>query len=72
MMLQQPVADDYLVATGKTHSVRHPVEIAFDRGAGLAAVCCTDPRFMRPAEVDLLLGDSAKARRCGLEAGSGF
>ncbi|MGI6087708.1 MAG: GDP-mannose 4,6-dehydratase [Kiritimatiellia bacterium] len=64
MMLQQPVADDYLVATGKTHSVRQFVEIAFDHvGLDWRQYVVQDPRFMRPAEVDLLLGDSAKARK---------
>ncbi len=64
MMLQQPAADDYVVATGKTHSVRQFVEIAFDHaGLDWRRHVVQDPRFMRPAEVDQLLGDSAKARR---------
>ena len=64
MMLQQPVADDYLVATGSTHSVRQFVEIAFDHvGLDWRQYVVQDPRFMRPAEVDLLLGDSTKARK---------
>ncbi len=64
MMLQQPSADDYVVATGQTHSVRQFVEIAFDHaGLDWRRHVVQDPRFMRPAEVDQLLGDSSKARR---------
>ena len=53
-MLQQPAADDYVVATGETHSVRELVEIAFAvRRARLAAsTCAQDPALLRPAEVD--------------------
>jgi GDPmannose 4,6-dehydratase len=63
LMLQQDEPDDYIVATGETHSVREFVECAF-RLAGLDPdrylVC--DARLIRPAEVDLLLGDASKAR----------
>jgi GDPmannose 4,6-dehydratase len=64
-MLQQPAPEDYVLATGRTHSVRDFVRIAFE-AAGLGSyepyVVC-DPRFVRPAEVDLLIGDPSKARR---------
>ncbi|MFE5339018.1 GDP-mannose 4,6-dehydratase [Isoptericola sp. NPDC056578] len=63
-MLQQPQADDYVVATGRTHSIRDLLDAAF----GCVGVedwsgyVTQDPRFMRPAEVDLLIGDPSKAR----------
>jgi GDPmannose 4,6-dehydratase len=78
-MLQQPEGDDYVLATGETHSVREFVEKAFAvvgralewRGAGAAeeghcrrsgaTLVKIDPRYFRPTEVDLLLGDPAKA-----------
>lgn len=63
-MLQQPEADDYVVATGETHSIRELLDIAF-RHVGIddwAPLVKQDPRFMRPAEVDLLIGDPAKAQ----------
>ncbi len=64
MMLQQDEADDYVVATGIAHSVREFIEIAFARaGLDWKKFVVQDPAFMRPAEVDHLLGDSAKARR---------
>src|SRR5581483_5627397 len=64
LMLQQPEADDYVVGTGETHSVREFVEIAF-RHVGLdwQEYVRSDPRFMRPAEVDHLTADATKARR---------
>ncbi|MGE0256676.1 MAG: GDP-mannose 4,6-dehydratase [Alphaproteobacteria bacterium] len=80
-MLQQDVADDYVLATGQTNSVREFVERAFAetgrriewRGAGVDeqgidaatgnVVVAIDPRYFRPTEVDLLLGDPSKARR---------
>jgi GDPmannose 4,6-dehydratase len=65
LMLQQDVPDDYVVATGRTHSVREFCRIAFEV-AGLGSYeqyVRTDPRFMRPAEVDLLVGDPSKAKR---------
>ena len=63
LMLQQDEASDYVVATGETHSVREFVEAAFER-AGLEweRNVVQDERFMRPAEVDLLVGDSSSAR----------
>ena len=62
LMLQQGAPDDYVVATGQSHSVREFCERAFAH-VGLAADdhVVLDPRFMRPAEVDLLVGDAAKA-----------
>ena len=64
LMLQQEQADDYVVATGETHSIRELLEIAFAH-VGIADwsdKVFQDPRFFRPAEVDLLIGDPAKAR----------
>jgi GDPmannose 4,6-dehydratase len=64
MMLQQPQADDYVVASGQTHSVRELCEIAFARaGLDWQTYVVVDPVFVRPAEVDLLIGDASKARR---------
>jgi GDPmannose 4,6-dehydratase len=64
MMLQQPAPDDYVVATGQTHSVREFTEIAFRHvGLDYREYVVSDPKFFRPAEVDLLLGDASKARR---------
>ena len=62
LMLQQDVAEDYVIATGATHSVRDLVEIAF-RHVGLdwQEFIKLDQRFIRPAEVDLLIGDASKA-----------
>ena len=62
-MLQQDEPEDYVVATGETHSVRELVDIAFDHvGLDPAAHVRTDPQFLRPAEVDHLVGDPTKAR----------
>ncbi len=62
-MLQQAEADDYVIATGETHSVQEFVEEAFSY-AGLDWRDCVeiDPRYYRPSEVDLLVGDASKAR----------
>jgi len=80
MMLQAPSADDYVVATGKTHTVREFVELAAKRigmdlvwdGSGVhergidkktkKPIVTIDPRFFRPTEVDLLIGDATKAK----------
>jgi GDPmannose 4,6-dehydratase len=63
-MLQQDTPDDYLVATGRTHTVQRLVEIAFDCvGLDWRQYVVQDARFMRPAEVDLLVGDPSKAKR---------
>jgi GDPmannose 4,6-dehydratase len=62
-MLQQPTPQDYVVGTGVAHSVRELVELAFDRvGLDWRKHVVVDPRFLRPAEVDLLLADPSKAR----------
>jgi len=64
LMLQQPEADDYVIATGVTHSVRELVEVAFAYvGLDWQGYVRTDPAFLRPAEVDLLIGDASKASR---------
>jgi GDPmannose 4,6-dehydratase len=64
MMLQQEQADDYVVATGETHSVQEFLERVFDLLKLDWRKCIqTDPRYLRPAEVDLLQGDSSKTRR---------
>lgn len=63
-MLQQDAADDYVVATGETHSVREFLEEAFAYvNLKWDDYVEIDPRYFRPAEVDLLLGDSTKARQ---------
>ena len=63
MMLQQDVADDFVVATGETHSVREFLQIAFSHvGLNFEDYVVIDPEFIRPAEVELLLGNPAKAR----------
>jgi GDPmannose 4,6-dehydratase len=64
LMLQADEPDDYVISTGRTHSVREFVRIAFEI-AGLGSYepyVVTDPRFVRPAEVDLLIGSPEKAR----------
>ena len=64
LMLQQPVADDYVISTGETHSVRELVELAFSI-AGISNwqdYVTQSEEFMRPAEVDLLIGDPQKAQ----------
>jgi GDPmannose 4,6-dehydratase len=64
LMLQQPQPDDYVVATGETHSVRELVEEAFaSAGLDWRDSVIQDPTLYRPAEVDLLVGDASKARR---------
>jgi GDPmannose 4,6-dehydratase len=64
LMLQQEKAEDFVVATGETHSVRELVEIAFDHaGLDWNKHVVQDPQLTRPAEVDLLIGNAAKAQR---------
>ena len=64
LMLQQSAPDDYVVATGDTHTVRDFCERAFaEVGLDYEQYVIIDERFLRPAEVDLLIGDAAKARR---------
>ena len=74
MMLQQPEGDDYVVATGETHTVERLVEVAFSHvGLNWKDHVTLDERFVRPAEVDLLIGDPAKAReKLGWEPKVGF
>jgi GDPmannose 4,6-dehydratase len=63
LMLQQDQPDDYVIATGKTHTVRRLVELAFDVvGLNWQKYVEIDPTLVRPAEVDLLIGDASKAR----------
>ncbi|PZR56343.1 MAG: GDP-mannose 4,6-dehydratase [Candidatus Meridianibacter frigidus] len=65
LMLRQSEPDDYVIATGRTHSVRDFARAAFE-AAGLGShepYVKMDPRFMRPAEVDVLVGDASKAKR---------
>lgn len=64
MMLQQDKPDDYVIATGRTITVREFAEMAFDHaGLNFKKHVAFDPRYLRPAEVDLLLGDPAKAKK---------
>jgi len=65
LMLQQPGADDYVIATGETHSIRDYLDAAFAH-VGVddwSAHVRQDPRFMRPADVDQVVGDATKARQ---------
>ncbi|HMC54464.1 MAG TPA: GDP-mannose 4,6-dehydratase [Gemmatimonadaceae bacterium] len=62
MMLQQPEPDDYVISTGDTRSVRELCELAFSHaGLDYQKYVVQDPKFFRPAEVDLLVGDPSKA-----------
>ena len=64
LMLQQEKPDDYVIATGQAHSVKELVQIAFGHvGLDWTKHVGVDPAFLRPAEVDHLIGDPAKARR---------
>ncbi|HNT26261.1 MAG TPA: GDP-mannose 4,6-dehydratase [Anaerolineales bacterium] len=74
MMLQQDQPDDYVLATGRTHTVRRFVELAFDCvGLDYQQYVKLDPAFMRPADVDILVGDPSKARqKMGWEASTSF
>jgi len=63
LMLQQEQAEDYVIATGESHTVRALVEIAFAYvGLPVDAYVAVDPKLLRPAEVDILVGDASKAR----------
>jgi GDPmannose 4,6-dehydratase len=65
MMLQQDVPDDYVIATGETHTIRELLDVAF-KHAGIddwSEYVKQDARFYRPAEVDLLIGDASKAHK---------
>jgi GDPmannose 4,6-dehydratase len=64
LMMQQDTGDDYVISTGETHSIRDLLDVAFHH-VGIEDwqhLVRQDPRFMRPAEVDMLIGDSSKAR----------
>ncbi|HET6667575.1 MAG TPA: GDP-mannose 4,6-dehydratase [Intrasporangium sp.] len=75
LMLQQDEADDYVISTGETHSIRDLLDAAFAH-VGIddwERFVRQDPRFMRPAEVDLLIGDASKAKqKLGWEPRVGF
>ena len=63
-MLQQETAEDYVIATGETHSIREFLDESFGHlGLNWQEFVETDPRYLRPTEVDLLLGDPAKAKK---------
>lgn len=74
IMLQQPHPDDYVIATGETHSVREFVQLAFERaGLDWQKYVQVDPRYYRPTEVEFLQGDSSKAlHQLGWEAKTRF
>jgi GDPmannose 4,6-dehydratase len=74
LMLQEDEPDDYVIATGEAHSVRELVEVAFARvGLDPEPHVRIDPRFLRPAEVEHLVGDSSKAReKLGWEPRTSF
>jgi GDPmannose 4,6-dehydratase len=64
MMMQQPEADDYVIGTGETHQGKEWAQVAFDCvGLNWEDYVKSDPQFMRPAEVDLLIADPSKARQ---------
>jgi len=64
LMLQQAQPDDYVLATGQSHTVQEFIEQAFAvAGLDWRPYVKTDPKFLRPAEVEALVGDAAKARR---------
>lgn len=64
LMLQQPEPDDYVIATGETHSIREFLDLAFGHvNLDWTRYVEIDPRYYRPAEVDLLIGDASKAKR---------
>jgi GDPmannose 4,6-dehydratase len=74
LMLQQEAGDDFVIATGKTHTVKECVEIAFDQvGLDWEKYVVIDESFIRPAEVDLLIGDPTKAKeKLGWEPKTSF
>jgi GDP-D-mannose dehydratase len=62
LMLQHDEPDDFVIATGRTHAIRDLLELAFNQvGLRWQEFVEIDPRYQRPAEVDLLLGDASKA-----------
>jgi GDPmannose 4,6-dehydratase len=74
LMLQQDTAEDFVISTGQTHTVEKLVRIAFDCvGLNWQDYVFQDPKFMRPAEVELLIGDPSKAgQKLGWEPQVGF
>jgi len=74
LMTQQDTPDDYVIATGETHSIREMCQVAFKVvGLSYEDYVVSDPRFYRPAEVDLLVGDPSKAgRQLGWEPSLSF
>ncbi|EGG32448.1 GDP-mannose 4,6-dehydratase [Paenibacillus sp. HGF5] len=74
LMLQQDNPDDFVISTGETHTVEELVEVAFGHvGLNWRDYVVIDPKFVRPAEVDLLLGDCSKAKeKLGWELEVGF
>jgi GDPmannose 4,6-dehydratase len=64
LMLQQDGPDDYVIATNETHSVKEFLEVAFQHvGLDWQKYVEIDPKYFRPAEVDLLIGDASKAKK---------
>jgi GDPmannose 4,6-dehydratase len=64
MMLQAPTAEDYVIATGETHTVKEMLELAFDRlQLDWKKHVKIDAKYYRPTEVDLLIGDASKAKK---------
>jgi GDPmannose 4,6-dehydratase len=64
LMMQQEKPDDYVISTGEMHTVRELIEIAFNYvGLDYQKYVVVDPQFIRPAEVDLLCGDTTKAQK---------
>lgn len=74
LMLQQDEPDDYVISTGEMHSVKELLEVAFSYvGLDYRDYVVIDPEFVRPAEVDLLLGDCSKAKeKLGWQLEVGF
>jgi len=74
MMMQQQEPDDYVIATGETHSVREFAQLAFSHaGLDWGKYVELDPRYLRPTEVDILQGDASKARtKLGWQPKTGF
>jgi GDPmannose 4,6-dehydratase len=74
LMLQQERPDDYVIATGETHSVREFIEEAFNRlDLDWRGYVVVDPAFYRPTEVEMLVGDASKAKeKLGWESRTTF
>src|SRR5258708_39207097 len=74
MILQRPEPEDFVLGTGKTHSIRELLEVAFGTvGLDWEKYVEIDPKLIRPAEVDFLCGDATKARKkLGWEPGVSF